>query len=161
MRPPSTPSSSATPAGSTATRAAGSAAPTRPTPCKRRSSSSSRRAAGLLERGDVKVGGFLFGTLRFKILRALSAREVPEEDAGADVPFSGDDGLTTLLHHEEATRLMHHLERVCNPVEQEVMVGYLEDRADAEIAAELGITPGHVRVVRCRARAKLSVALQA
>jgi DNA-directed RNA polymerase specialized sigma24 family protein len=110
------------------------------------------RAAGLLERGDVKVGGFLFATLRLEIVRALHARGRVWFLLGRLVPSSDDDGLTARLRPDA---LAHHLDRACDPLEQEVMALHLDDRSDATIAAELGIPEAHVRVILRRARAEL------
>lgn len=117
------------------------------------------RATGLLERGDVKVGGFLFSTLRFKILRALDTRDRAWFLLRRLVPSSSDDGVTALLRRQGDSELAHHLDRECNPLEQEVMALHLEGRSDPEIAAELGISRTHVRVIRHRARTKLRRAL--
>jgi DNA-directed RNA polymerase specialized sigma24 family protein len=116
-------------------------------------------AAALLERRDVKIGGFLFGTLRIKILRALHARGRAWFLFGLLVPFVSGDGLTALLRQEGASKLAHHLEQECNPLEQEVMALALENRSAPEIAAELGIPRTHVRFIRWRARTKLRCAL--
>jgi RNA polymerase sigma factor (sigma-70 family) len=119
------------------------------------------KAAELLGRGEPNVAGFLFVTLRYKMMRALAARETPVPEAGADEPSPDDDGFTALLRRQEASRLASVLESTCNPLELHVMMLDLEDRSDAEIVAELGIKPGHVRVTRHRAHAKLRAALQA
>jgi RNA polymerase sigma-70 factor (ECF subfamily) len=121
------------------------------------------KASTLLERDDVNVGGYLFVTVRYKVLRALAAsaaRETPVAEPGANEPSPEDDGFTALLRREDAGRLAGVLERACNPLEQHVVMLDLEDRSDAEIVSTLGIAPGHVRVVRHRALAKLRRALQ-
>ena len=117
------------------------------------------KAAGLAARPDPNVGGFLCATLRYKILRKLADRETPAEDPAGVVRASGEDGLTAVLRIEHAATLMYHLEHACNPLEQEVTMLDLDDRSDAEIAAEIGIKEGHVRVTRHRARTKLRRAL--
>jgi RNA polymerase sigma factor (sigma-70 family) len=113
------------------------------------------KAPSIVAHEHPNVAAFLFTTLRYGVLRALSRREVPEAEPGVDEPSSEDDGLTALLRREDAGRLAHLLERVCNPLEQQVVMLDLEDRSDAEIASAIGIAPGHVRVVRHRAHEKL------
>jgi RNA polymerase sigma-70 factor (ECF subfamily) len=117
------------------------------------------KAPTLLDRDDINIGGFLFNTLRYKALRALAARETPVPEPGADEPSPEDDGFTVLLRREDAGRISGLFERTCSPLEQHVMTLDIEDRSDAEITSALGITPGHVRVVRHRALAKLRRAL--
>jgi RNA polymerase sigma-70 factor (ECF subfamily) len=104
---------------------------------------------------DVNVGGYLFVTLRYKILRALASREAPEAAASEEQASPDDDGITALLRRDDAAELASLLERTCNPLEQHVVMLDLEDRDDAEIASQLGISAGNVRVVRCRALKKL------
>ena len=113
------------------------------------------KASGLLAREDVNVGGYLFVTLRYKILRALASRETPVEDAGADALSPDDDGFTALLRREDAGELATLLDRTCTPLEQQVILLDVEDRSDDEIAGELKISRGNVRVVRHRALKKL------
>lgn len=113
------------------------------------------RAGSLAERAEPDLGRFLFAAVRYKVLRALAAREIPEADPGEDVPTLADDGLTAALRRETAAELAALLERTCNPLEQQVVLLHLEGFSDAEIAAQLGITEGHVRVVRHRALGKL------
>jgi RNA polymerase sigma-70 factor (ECF subfamily) len=118
------------------------------------------KAKEILDREAPDVAAFLFAALRYKILRALAARETPVPEPGADETSPTDDGLTALLRREEAGRLARLLERTCNPLEQHVMMLDLEDRSDAEIVSALQITPVHARVARHRAIAKLRRALQ-
>ncbi len=118
------------------------------------------KASVLLAREDVNIGGYLFITLRYKILRALATRETPEAEAGVEEASPDDDGFTALLRREDAGQLASLLERTCSPLEQHVVMLDLEDRDDDEIASELGITRGNVRVVRHRALKKLRSAPQ-
>lgn len=113
------------------------------------------KASVLLAREDVNVGGYLFVTLRYKILRALAGRETLDAEAGVDMASPDDDGFTAMLRRENASELATLLDRTCSPLEQQVVMLDLEDRDDAEIASELAITSGHVRVVRHRAFKKL------
>jgi RNA polymerase sigma factor (sigma-70 family) len=119
-----------------------------------------QKASILLDRDDVNVGGYLFITLRYKVLRALASRETPEAEAGTDETSPDDDGFTALLRREDAGQLASLLERTCSPLEQHVLMLDLEDRDDDEIAIELEVTRGNVRVVRHRALKKLRYAAQ-
>lgn len=120
------------------------------------------RAEQLLERDDANVGGFLFITARNTILRALArkSRETPEPEPHADMLSQADDGLTAMLRREGQEQLAHALDGSCNPLEQQVMLLDLQDHDDATISRTVDITPGHVRVVRHRALAKLRRALE-
>lgn len=115
----------------------------------------------MLAHTPVNVPGFLFGTLRNKMRRVLAARlrEVATEDPAAAEP-SPDDALATLLRREDGDHVARLLDRVCNPLEQEVMAMVLEDHDGPEIAKALEITPGHVRVLRHRTLDKLRRALE-
>jgi RNA polymerase sigma factor (sigma-70 family) len=119
------------------------------------------KAPLLLAREDVNVGGYLFITLRYKVLRALASRETPVAEAGADELAPDDDGITALLRREDTARLAGLLERTCSPIEQQVVMLDLEDRDDDEIAGELALSRGNVRVVRHRALKKLRGELRA
>lgn len=114
------------------------------------------KAATVLAHQEVNVAGFLFGVLRNKMWRVLArhARETVMEDPAAE-PALHDDGLVALLHQEEGERLAELVERTCNPLEQEVVAMTLDGHEGPKIAGTLGIEPGHVRVLRHRAFAKL------
>lgn len=119
-----------------------------------------QKAEAVLAHGEVNVAGFLFGTLRMKVLRTLArhAREPiaanPAEEGGPD-----DEGLAALLRREEGERVAKLLDRTCNPLEQEVVAMTLDDHEGPEIARTIGITTGYVRVLRHRAFEKLRRAL--
>ncbi len=119
------------------------------------------KAEEVLSHQEVNVAGFLFGVLRNKMRRVLArhARETVMEDPAAAEPALHDDGLVALLHQEEGERLAELVERTCNPLEQEVVAMTLDGHEGPEIAGTLGIEPGHVRVLRHRAFAKLRLAL--
>jgi RNA polymerase sigma-70 factor (ECF subfamily) len=119
------------------------------------------KARIILEHEPVNVRGFLFSTLRNKILHILAtrAREAAPEAAGEDEPSLNDDGLTALLRREDAERLARLLDRVCNPLQQAIIMLHLEDRDGPDIARELGITEVNVRVLRHRAFKRLREAL--
>jgi RNA polymerase sigma-70 factor (ECF subfamily) len=116
-----------------------------------------QRAEELLDRDEANVGGFLFVTLRNKMLRRLAraARETLVDELETDDTSPGDDGLAATLRREEGRRVALRIERTCNPLEAQVVLLDLEDVSDAEIARRIEITPGHVRVLRHRAYAKL------
>lgn len=118
-------------------------------------------APAVLARPPVNVAGFLFGTLRNKALHILAARAREAPAGTPDEPELSldEDALTALLRREDAERLALLLDRVCNPLEQEVVVMDLDDRDGPEIAHALGITPNHVRQLRYRALRKLRDAL--
>lgn len=119
------------------------------------------KAATVLAHQPVNVAGFLFGVLRNKMRRVLArrVRETVMEDPAADEPAPHDDGLVTLLQREEGEHHAELVERTCNPLEQEVLAMIIDGHQGPEIAATLGIEPGHVRVLRHRAAAKLRQAL--
>ena len=119
------------------------------------------KAEAVLAHEPVNVAGFLFRTLRNKTLHVLAdrSREAASDALEPSDPSPGEDGLTALLKRETAEQLARLLDRVCNPLEQDVVALSLDDRDGPEIARELGIAPGHVRVVRHRALDKLRRAL--
>lgn len=120
------------------------------------------KAPALLDRDEDNLGGFLFVTLRNKLLRALAARarETPVAEPDTNERAPGDDGITAVLRREDAGRLASLLDRACSPLEQHVVMLDLEDRSDAEIVTELDITHVYVRQLRHRALKKLRAALE-
>lgn len=119
------------------------------------------KAEAVLGHGAVNVSAYLFATLRNKMLRTLATRlqEAASHEAVASEPVTDVSGLTALLGREEAEQLARLLDRVLNPLEQDVVVMVLEDRDGPEIASALGITPGYARVLRHRSLGKLRRAL--
>jgi RNA polymerase sigma-70 factor (ECF subfamily) len=119
-----------------------------------------QKAASLLGAPPVNVAGFLFGTLRHKVLHAL-AREARTRAVEAAPKATSDtpDPLELLLRRTEQARVTALLVAHTSPLEQEVLARLLDDHDAATIAADLGITPGHVRVLRHRALAKLRLLL--
>ena len=118
------------------------------------------KASDLLDRDDINVGGYLFGTLRHKVLKARNPRETPVAEAGEKELSGDDDAYTTLCRREDAGRLAEMLVGTCSPLEQHVVMLDVEDRSDAEIASALEISLVHVRVTRHRAHKKLRGALR-
>lgn len=119
-----------------------------------------KNAAALLDREEVNVVGYLFVTLRHRLLGARSRREVLLAEVGEQELSSEDDGYRSMCRREEAGRLAALLERTCNPLEQHVVMLDVEDLSDAEIASALEISAGHVRIARWRAHKKLRGALE-
>jgi RNA polymerase sigma-70 factor (ECF subfamily) len=120
------------------------------------------KAKAVLSHEPINVAGFLFGTLRNKIRHLLAdcSRDAASDAPEVSEPSPGEDALTALLKREGAERIARLLDRECSPLEQDVVVLSLEDRDGPEIARELGITPGHARVVKHRAFDKLRRALE-
>jgi RNA polymerase sigma-70 factor (ECF subfamily) len=119
------------------------------------------KAESILAHVPVNIPGYLFSTLRNKVRHTLVARS-REAAAGAlddAVPSIDEAALNVLLRREDETRLVELLDRVCTPLEQDVLTLDLEGRNGPEIARSLGITPEHVRVLRHRALIKLRAAL--
>lgn len=121
------------------------------------------KAEAVLVHGTVNVDAYLFATLRHKIQRVLAAhsREAVSDEAIENEPAADDGGLKMLLRREQAEQLAGLLDKVLNPLEQEVVMMALEERDGPEIATALGISPGYVRVLRHRAFSKLRRALEA
>ena len=119
------------------------------------------KAETVLAHQPVNVPGFLFGVLCNKMRRVLArrVRETVMEDPAADEPAPHDDGLVVLLQREEGEHLAELVERTCSPLEQEVMAMTIDGHEGPEIAGTLELKPGHVRVLRYRAAAKLRQAL--
>lgn len=119
------------------------------------------KAASILGRGDVNVGGYLFGVLRRKTSKVLAAREhAPAEETERAEATTDDGALAAALLREDEGRLVSLIERACTPLEQEILGATLDDRDGPEVAAELGVTAGHLRVLRHRALAKIRRALE-
>ena len=115
----------------------------------------------VLVHGSVNVSGFLFGTLRNKVRRALalSVRNAATDESLENAPSSEADALTALLRQEDVERVARLLDKVCNPLEQEVIAMDLDGQEGEAIAQALDISLGHVRQERFRARDKLRQAL--
>jgi DNA-directed RNA polymerase specialized sigma24 family protein len=82
----------------------------------------------------------------------------PRPDEPVDTlpePAAEDQGISELLDHDEADRLLAVLE----PREREILVGLAGGRTGAELAAALGTSEGNVHVIAHRARAKLRASL--
>jgi len=111
----------------------------------------------------------------------IEERSVLEAFQEAIAESGGDEVAERLLAranedaYQRARRVMEHwrrrhvavilddfaglLERECSPLEQEVVMLTLEGSTGPEIAADLHVSDGHVRVLRHRAFAKLRRAL--
>lgn len=109
------------------------------------------------------VRGFLFRATHFeatKMLRAAMCLEAIGEDNPPPADGAPRDALHAALRSDDLERVLDALERRCNPLEQQVILADLDDLDTAEIARRLELEPGHVRVLRNRALAKLRTALQ-
>lgn len=120
------------------------------------------KAQVVLGHKPVNVRAYLFAVLRHKMqhLQAVRLRQAAPDEAVESMAVADESGLTALLRREDAERLARLLNQVLNPLEQEVVTMAIEDRDGPEIASELGITPGHARVLRHRALGKLRRAFE-
>lgn len=112
---------------------------------------------------DRNVRAFLFATVRIEVLRKLRARSRQEalDKATAEAASEDEGALAALLRAEQTRRLALALHNACNDQEQEVVLLITDGLNNDEIAAELELQPGHVRVLKHRALKKLRAALAA
>lgn len=107
------------------------------------------------------VRAFLFGAVRIKLLdhyrRRLRAEQVLE--AYANEPSAEGPDPLEQLHQRERAQLITDVFDRCNPLEQTVVSMALADHTNPEIAEQLDLTLNHVRVLKHRARAKLTQAI--
>ncbi|AUX43218.1 uncharacterized protein SOCE26_046620 [Sorangium cellulosum] len=120
-----------------------------------------KKADAVLGHAPVNVAGFLFSTLRNKALRILAvrSREAPAGAPDENEPSLDEGAIAALLRREREEQLALLLDRVCNPLEQEVIGMDLDDHNGPEIARAFGISPNYVRQLRHRALRKLREAL--
>lgn len=113
-----------------------------------------RRGPEILQHETPNVAGFLFATLRNKLLKAHAARTFAELE---DTP--GDVDLSELASAQsERMAVVRLIERVCNILEEQVLVMTLDGYKNTEIAATLGIPAGHVAKLKFDAKKKLHAA---
>jgi RNA polymerase sigma factor (sigma-70 family) len=108
------------------------------------------------------IKGFPFQALRIEILREQKRafQRAPllleEQDT---LPAADDGPERTLLRSRDAQTLAAALDAACSPLEQEVLLLWLDGESLQTIAAALDITDVHVRVLKHRALGKLRRAL--
>lgn len=106
----------------------------------------------------VEIVRWLFGFVRTAVSRVQRAalREAPLSDDPPDA--DGDRAALELLAREENERLAKALASV-STIEQDVVLAFLDGSEASEVAAQLGLQTGHVRVLKHRALQKLKLAL--
>jgi RNA polymerase sigma-70 factor, ECF subfamily len=111
--------------------------------------------AGRVEEAD-KIDRYILGTCRHAAgrMREADARVRPlADDAVADVaPVDAGDGALEPIDKRTLVRCLSELEPRAARV---LLLSFQEERSADEIAAQLAIAPGNVRVVRHRALAAL------
>jgi RNA polymerase sigma-70 factor (ECF subfamily) len=107
-------------------------------------------------RDPEQIVSFVFGTCRLVVLdlrRGSLRRERLLEAYGEDLPFA-DIAPAPRVDHERVERCLEAL----SERERSVLVmTFHEDRDAGEVAAQLGLTAGNVRVIRHRALERLRV----
>ncbi len=106
----------------------------------------------------VEIARWLFGFVRAAVSRVQRAalREAPLPDDPPDAEV--DKAVLEVLAREENERLAQALAGL-STVEQDVVLAFLDGREASEVAAQLGLQAGHVRVLKHRALQKLKLAL--
>lgn len=104
---------------------------------------------------------YIFGFVRNRVLDAQRvALRADRPLELLDEPTQATDALDLAIEREDHERLAAALAKHCSVLEQEVLLADFDGLADDAIATRLGITTGHVRVLRHRARTKLQSALR-
>ena len=117
-----------------------------------------RKRADLPDTDD--LAAFLHGFVRVAVLRALRPR-VLAEPLPDEMPAETADGheLEPVVRAVERDRDLRRLDEAVadlDPLAQEVILLSLEGMKPAAIAEKLELTPGHVRVLKHRVKARLA-----
>lgn len=99
----------------------------------------------------------LFGILRLEIKARLRKQVRALPPIETDETF---DPWPTLKARHTTTRLVEAMNKVLNPLEQDILVLDYEGHTGPEIAQELELSEGNVRVIKHRAKHKLQAALK-
>ena len=101
-----------------------------------------------------RVVSFVFGTCRMTVMEMRRRERRREEllERHADMLSIADVAVAPRLDHE---RVADCLERLPERERSLLVLTFYEDKAADQVAGELGLTPGNVRVVRHRAIAKM------
>ncbi|MCA9706293.1 MAG: sigma-70 family RNA polymerase sigma factor [Myxococcales bacterium] len=118
-----------------------------------------RKATEVLAKPDQNVRAFLFGVVRNDVRNAnrreLLTKRVLDTYAHEPTP---DEPFEQVLQ-QKRTELLPALVAACSPLEQDVVLMALDGKTNPQIAQALGIEPGHVAVLKHRARTKLTRAI--
>jgi RNA polymerase sigma-70 factor (ECF subfamily) len=113
--------------------------------------------AGRVEEPE-RLASFVFGTCRligWDLVRAdQRQRKIEREAEGIQV-----ESLPPTTSERDVLRLYHCMSGLAEREAQVVRMTYMEDREPEEIASRLSVSSGNVRVIRCRALAKLKTCL--
>ena len=101
-----------------------------------------------------RIVSFVFGTCRMTVMEMRRRERRREEllERHADMLSIADVAVAPRLDHE---RVADCLERLPERERSLLVLTFYEDKAADQVAGELGLTPGNVRVVRHRAIAKM------
>jgi DNA-directed RNA polymerase specialized sigma24 family protein len=119
------------------------------------------RAHEVIAAGERTMQGFLFRVVRAEVTKSLGLllRDGTPGDGPEPEPEPAPalDPLVSLRTRaaKDVAALLHD---ACDPLEQQVVLMLLHERARPEIAAALDLEPAHVRELERRARAKLAQA---
>lgn len=108
---------------------------------------------GRIENLD-EVERFVFGTCRNLVARTRRDERRARSFAGAVLPLHTDE-LPPAFSSVDAARLSLCLAKIAAREQSVVLLTFHEERSADEIAAELGLSAGNVRVLRHRAIAAL------
>ncbi len=120
-----------------------------------------RKAAQLVEDPAFKLRQFLFGVTRIEILDRQRQRVRADkaiEALARELPPDDPDALGQLLE-QERQQLVEHLSERCRPLEQDVILLAMRGHSNDEIAQQLDLKSGHVRVLKHRALTTLKAAI--
>ena len=101
-----------------------------------------------------RIVSFVFGTCRMTVMEMRRRERRREEllERHADMLSIADVAVAPRFDHE---RVADCLERLPERERSLLVLTFYEDKAADQVAGELGLTPGNVRVVRHRAIAKM------
>lgn len=105
-----------------------------------------------------RLASFVFGTCRlvgWDLARAdQRQRKIEREAEGIE-----SQALPPSTSEADVLRLLQCMQGLAEREAQVVRMTYMEDREPEDIAGRLGVSSGNVRVIRCRALAKLKTCL--
>lgn len=112
---------------------------------------------GRLENPE-RLASFVLGTCRHVSwdLQRAERRQRRIEEESSHVAATHSDVQAGTLSEGDVLRLFQCLGTLPEREANVVRMSFLEDRAADEIGARLGLSPGNVRVIRCRALGKLA-----
>lgn len=123
-------------------------------------------------RGEAEFKQWLYQAALLKLMKRRRHFAAGKRDAGLERPLGtqsnpGDGALAgreatpsrIVMREEDAERLRAVMPRLPPRFEEVLRLAYFEGLGNAEVAARMGLEPGHARVLLSRARARLATLL--